>query len=272
MLASPKQPLLTPHILNSPSKIQYCSRTHILKVKPHSQSSWAWKSLLYGRDLIAKHISWTVGNGESIHVYHDDKWIPSCTQPLSHQLTAFTGPAEDFNVSSLLSCPSPMKDNIGTSPGSRISSRTPTFPKSWQSNNQSNPPQTYTLGLTHCLAVTPLSPATGPYMMRSVLVPTFWKLDLPERIKVFIWKCAKGILAVKSGLAISIHHLPTTCPLCENADETMEHLFCKNALFPKQFGIAASSHSRSSLLIPDDFIFRDWIMDRIIGLTIASAE
>lgn len=77
------------------------------------------------------------------------------------------------------------------------------------------------------LAVTPLSPATGPYMMRSVTVPTFWKLDLSERIKVFIWKCAKGILAVKSGLAISIHRLPTTCPLCEYADETMERLFCK---------------------------------------------
>lgn len=45
---------------------KYCSQTHILNIKPHQSSSWAWKSLLHGRDLISKHLSWTVGCGNSI--------------------------------------------------------------------------------------------------------------------------------------------------------------------------------------------------------------
>ncbi|GFS35802.1 hypothetical protein Acr_00g0042140 [Actinidia rufa] len=48
---------------------KYCSRVDLLQVKPNHSSSWAWKSLLYGRDLIAKGVSWVIGNGSLIRIY-----------------------------------------------------------------------------------------------------------------------------------------------------------------------------------------------------------
>lgn len=97
-------------LLNNPSLLiskillpKYCSKVNFLKVKPHSNSSWAWKNILYGRDLIADHISWKVGNGESINLLHD-RWIPDWNIPLS-QLLPYAGP-DDLTVSFLLG-PSP---------------------------------------------------------------------------------------------------------------------------------------------------------------------
>lgn len=54
---------------------------------------------------------------------------------------------------------------------------------------------------------------------------TFWHLDLPERIKVFLWKCARGILSVKLGLSTRLHHLSPICPLCACSEESLDHLF-----------------------------------------------
>jgi hypothetical protein len=38
-------------------------------------SSYTWRSILYGRDLLLKGIRWSVGNGLNISVFHDN-WIP----------------------------------------------------------------------------------------------------------------------------------------------------------------------------------------------------
>lgn len=68
---------------------KYCADTSILKVKAHPKSSWPGKAFYTARDLIARHISWIVGNGESINLY-TDRWIPHSPQPLSH-LVPFMG-------------------------------------------------------------------------------------------------------------------------------------------------------------------------------------
>lgn len=64
-------------LLNNPTLLtsrillpRYCSKVNLLKVKPHSNSSWAWKSILHSRELIVKHISWRVGNQKSINLIH----------------------------------------------------------------------------------------------------------------------------------------------------------------------------------------------------------
>lgn len=93
-------------ILNNPSLLisrillpKYCSQTHLLNVKPHPLSSWAWKSILYGHDLISSHLSWIVGNGESINLY-SDRWIPFFPKPLSHVIP-YTG-SSFLTVSTIL--------------------------------------------------------------------------------------------------------------------------------------------------------------------------
>lgn len=92
-------------ILNNPSLLtskillpKYCSKVD-LQVKPHSNSSWACKSILYGHDLFDEHVSWVVGNGESIKLFHD-KWISHWNMLLCRPV-AYAGP-EDLPVSFLI--------------------------------------------------------------------------------------------------------------------------------------------------------------------------
>ena len=42
--------------------------------------SFAWKSILIGREVIKKGAIWRVGNGENILIYHD-RWLPTPQYP-----------------------------------------------------------------------------------------------------------------------------------------------------------------------------------------------
>lgn len=47
-----------------------------MEVKCNKNSSWLWKSLIKGRDLLKQGIRWEVGNGKKIKFW-EDKWIPT---------------------------------------------------------------------------------------------------------------------------------------------------------------------------------------------------
>lgn len=53
-----------------------------------------------------------------------------------------------------------------------------------------------------------------------------WSLDVPEMIKIFLWKCLKGILPIRKNVASRLHHISPICPLCEADSESLDHLFC----------------------------------------------
>lgn len=56
----------------------------------------------------------------------------------------------------------------------------------------------------------------GRYVWNSI-----WHLDLPERLKVFLWKCVRGILPVNLGLSSRLHQLSSNCPLCNQLEEKL---------------------------------------------------
>ena len=61
--------------------------------------SYAWSSILKGRDVLMKGATWRVGCGESIGVWND-AWLPSLEYPrmLSNMVTSF----EDMKVNDLV--------------------------------------------------------------------------------------------------------------------------------------------------------------------------
>ncbi len=48
-----------------------------------------------------------------------------------------------------------------------------------------------------------------------------------DRLKVFIWRVASGILPTKMNLLQNIGVGNSMCPLCLNAKESLDHLFFK---------------------------------------------
>ncbi|KAL5549620.1 hypothetical protein UlMin_004851 [Ulmus minor] len=56
-------------------KAKYFPDSSIWEASAPSTSSYIWKSLLWGRNLVAKGVRWRVGNGNSISVYNS-RWVP----------------------------------------------------------------------------------------------------------------------------------------------------------------------------------------------------
>jgi hypothetical protein len=53
-----------------------------------------------------------------------------------------------------------------------------------------------------------------------------WKLNLNDRLKIFIWKIAWNMLPTRERLSqISISILDPSCPLCKVATDSLQHLF-----------------------------------------------
>ena len=51
-----------------------------MEAKEGRGGSYAWKSILHGREVIRQGAKWRVGNGESIKVWVDN-WLPSLSHP-----------------------------------------------------------------------------------------------------------------------------------------------------------------------------------------------
>ncbi|KAA3458589.1 reverse transcriptase [Gossypium australe] len=52
-----------------------------------------------------------------------------------------------------------------------------------------------------------------------------WQIDLPTKIKIFIWKSTWNYLATKVNMVIRRLAANSLCPRCGDAEETMNHLF-----------------------------------------------
>ncbi|XP_065628492.1 uncharacterized protein LOC136067104 [Quercus suber] len=59
-------------------KARFFPRGIILKAKDSSSASYAWKSILKGRDVILKGALWRIGDGKRVRIWGDN-WLPSKT-------------------------------------------------------------------------------------------------------------------------------------------------------------------------------------------------
>lgn len=71
---------------------KYFSNSEFMRAKTGNKASYLWRSLMWGRELLEKGKSWTVGNGMSIDVWLHN-WIPAITtfNPFVNRQSAFPG-------------------------------------------------------------------------------------------------------------------------------------------------------------------------------------
>lgn len=57
-------------------KARYYPEGHILSAVVKTKASYAWKSLLFGRDLLKQGMHFIIGNGSTVNMW-SDPWLPT---------------------------------------------------------------------------------------------------------------------------------------------------------------------------------------------------
>ena len=191
--------------------------------------SYAWQSILKGREVLLKGAKWRVGSGESINVWLD-AWLP----PLDHpriQSPIVEG-FEDTKVQDLIDPMTHSWDDclicglFNTQEVCLIKSiplwPTPVPDKlTWPFNASS----LYTVKSGYkFLASEKLNNWSPRHLDRnSELWKLIWGLDVPNKVKNFVWRSGKDAIPVKANLKRRKILNEGTCDQCGQEEESVLH-------------------------------------------------
>ena len=163
--------------------------------------SYAWQSILKGHEVLLKGAKWRVGSGESINVWLD-AWLPSLDHPWIQ--SPIVEGFEDIKVQDLIDTVTHNWDDclirgiFNTQEVSLIKSiplwPTPVADKlTWPFNALG----TYTVKLGYkFLAREELHNQSPRHHHNSELWKLIWDLDVPNKVKNFVWRSSKDAIPV----------------------------------------------------------------------------
>uniref|UniRef100_A0A803PH33 Uncharacterized protein n=1 Tax=Cannabis sativa TaxID=3483 RepID=A0A803PH33_CANSA len=241
-------------------RLRYFLHGSLLSAGLGNCPSLTWRSIVWGKELLVKGLRWRVGTGTQINCKMDP-WLPGHTDftPFS-----FIGTDSSLQVADLINSNrqwdfSAVAANFGQADIDRILSiPLSIFPKAdiliWNGTN------------TGCYSV-----KSGYYFATSLAEQQdtgssntyehwwskFWKLQLPSKLRIFVWKVFHNVLPVASEL--NRRHIAASpyCPLCKLQQETIPHalFLCSRAKevwrisgLNLNFKLAASSSAEEFLL------------------------
>ncbi|GLT61404.1 hypothetical protein SLA2020_341140 [Shorea laevis] len=230
-------------------KSLYFSDSSFFDARKGSHLSWAWSSILKGRDIVQLGARWNVGNGQDVLIFQD-KWIPTLPgfqviSPSDHN-SLFSHVCElldeygEWDLTKLNACFSSeecreiLKIPTGACSDSLI----------WHHDKYGRfsvkSAYSLALNLVHEIAVD-----NDTMILSSSEWKQLWKLKVPPKVKNFIWRAILNSLPSMDNLVKRGIVQEALCPICHSSDETLMHLlfFCPH-VEPIWFGSALGLNPR----------------------------
>ncbi|KAJ1389468.1 Ribonuclease H domain [Sesbania bispinosa] len=207
-----------------------------LRAKKKRGSSWAWSSLILGKDFLISNGRWIIGNGSNIDLWggdHSLEWDPRKVAdhfPRDQAETILKIPLSTLRGQDRLCWP--------YSPHGEY---------------------TVKIGYQIAKASTDSGPLQGdPHMQ--VFWKNLWSIPAPQKIKLFLWKAASKSLPVRG--ALHRRHLAQSplCPICSQEEESIDHLFLR-CDWTRAFWFAG--HPSLSPSSNPDLRFKDWLREKL---------
>ncbi|KAL5544814.1 hypothetical protein UlMin_008598 [Ulmus minor] len=203
----------------------YFHRSSFLQVKVNSSSSFMWHSILWGRELYKQGLRCKIGSGQNTYIYHDC-WLPrdgvfkiSSPRVLGkfdkvNSLITASGSwdssliRESFHkdvAEAILSLPLPRR----TTPDTLL----------WHYDKSGQ----YTVRSRYWLANKCRSVPSSSTITLNSWWKRLWRLRVPSKIRVFIWKTFHNW--IPSSVNLAIHGVPSQkqCSICNEADDSTLH-------------------------------------------------
>ncbi|KAF7153136.1 hypothetical protein RHSIM_Rhsim01G0076000 [Rhododendron simsii] len=224
-------------------KGRYFPCTSFWHANVSSQSSWAWKSIVWARKLIDKGWIWQVRSGKDIRVW-EDPWLSKST---NFRINGTTPRREDIKkVADLIDSDtkswkvSLIRETFNQEDADAILSIAISYTsqrdrKIWHPS----PNGTFSVKSAYRLAKESSSShhnlQEGQSSSSSVL-PTVWKklwgLSIHPKVKLFIWKCFNNEVATNLALVLRKVRADPVCSRCGKAEESIAHVLfqCEAAI------------------------------------------
>lgn len=210
-------------------KGRYYANKDFLECGVGYRPSYAWRSILFGWELLSKGLIKSIGNGRSTSVW-GEKWIMDEVprRPVNRQTLIDV----NLQVSSLI-------ENTGEWNTDMF---TELFPPNEVFRIKQMPPGrvedcfvwaysrhgAYTVKTGYELlakAKASLSGAlTAEDQSKNALKRRLWKIPTLPKIKMFLWRAASGALAVAERLNSRGLHVDNNCKLCQGCPEIINHV------------------------------------------------
>ena len=208
-------------------KAKYFPNNSIFEAKS-STGSFAWKSILWSRDLIKKGSFWRIGNGKSVWIYID-AWLPSPEGRISSPILHL---APESTVDSLIDSATGwwninLIDWYFHPPEARLIKSLPLssipLPDSlvWSSEKSGS----YSVKSGYKLLCELHNHTNHLQVSESQLGfwKSIWKMKVPGKIKHFIWKACTNSLPTKDNLLKQKTLHESVCPHCAGESKSIVH-------------------------------------------------
>jgi len=212
-------------------KSRYFMNTDFLNARQGTRPSYAWRSILYGRELLNGGLKRLIGNGEQTNVWID-KWLfdghsrrpmnlhslMNIHMKVSHLIDPLT---RNWNLKKLIELFHEKDVQLIMHQRPLISSEDSYC---WAGTN--NGLYTVKSGYERSSRETfkNLFKEADVYPSVNPLFDKVWSLETVPKIKVFMWKALKGALAVEDRLRSRGIRTADGCLFCKEKIETINHL------------------------------------------------
>ncbi|KAF7809654.1 reverse transcriptase [Senna tora] len=244
----------------------YFPKCSFLEAKKGAKASWAWSSLLEGRDLLVKNLTWRVGDGCSIDFWKDP-WVPNLP---NFRLPVEGGSASqgmvkvaDFIVNGRWDA-AKLRLVVESDVVEEIFALH--IPRSggvdklcWaeSKNGVYSVRSGYFVARSWIVEAPSLKPSSS-FLVPPGLWKALWKVKAPPKMKNLLWRMCSGSLASKEALCKRRCAVDAYCPLCSKDRETLEHLFLfcdwvKRVWFCCRLGLVMEEQSPKRI---EDWLFQ----------------
>nr|ADK92871.1 retrotransposon protein [Hypericum perforatum] len=211
-------------------RAKYYPRKSPLEISSSPYSSYTWRSILKGSQLLQKGIEWRIGQGNTVRTW-SDPWIPGSDTGLPK----YHSPGSDlythvsdfiqnggWNENLLRLCFE--EEDVTRILQIRLSLRRPLDMVRWKfiKDGEYTVRSGYYIDFNcwwHENYATPLTHA-GEERWK-----TCWGLRCPPRIKTLLWRLIDNNLSVRTNLTRRGIQVDEVCPCCAGPSETAAHLF-----------------------------------------------
>ena len=224
-------------IINEPNslwarvlKARYFPKVSFLDANLGGRASWAWSSLLAGRDLLLKGAHWQIMSGKGVRVWVD-RWLPET--PVGRPVPLGTAQvSRNLSVNSLI-CPDSgdwdidfLKPFLTTEAfnailETHIGDNALLDRLVWPFDKRG----VYSVKSGYHWAHMHAQPlGNRPNSIPSEIWKFIWQLKIPPKLRCFLWKTLNGALATMANLYQRRSSSSPLCPICGVGNETITHL------------------------------------------------